>query len=118
MQNLRTEEEIIRSWAGSGAEPVVSICCTAFNHENYIEEALDGFLRQETEFPIEILVHDDASTDSTAEIIYQYTEKYPTLIRPLLQSENQYSKGININPVFNYSRARGERRYGLPLMSV
>jgi glycosyltransferase involved in cell wall biosynthesis len=108
MRDLRTEEEIIRSWTTASDVPVVSVCCITFNHEKYIEEAIVSFLEQKTEFPIEILIHDDASTDRTAEIIKKYTQSYPSLIKPVLQDENQYSKGFNINPIFNYSRAKGD----------
>jgi len=74
-------------------EPVVSICCTTYNHEKYIADALDSFLMQKTSFPIEILIHDDASTDNTASIIEKYEKKYPKIIKPIYQVENQYSKG-------------------------
>jgi len=49
--------------------PVVSICCITYNHEPYIRDAIEGFLMQKTNFPFEILIHDDASTDGTADII-------------------------------------------------
>lgn len=89
-------------------EPMVSICCAAYNHAPYIARALDGFLSQKTSFPVEILINDDASTDGTPEMIRQYAKKYPDVIKPLFQSENQYSKGVAIDPAFNYSRARGK----------
>ena len=72
--------------------PLVSISCITYNHENYIREAIEGFLMQETTFPVEILIHDDASTDNTANIIREYEIKYPSLIKPIYQTENQYSK--------------------------
>ena len=110
MRNLRTEDEIIANWKGDIEKPVVSICCITYNHEPYIEDALEGFLIQETDFPFEILIHDDASTDRTADIIREYEAKYPRLIKPIYQSENQYSKTINqsINGQFNIPRALGE----------
>lgn len=92
MRNLRTEQEIMANWKGDLSKPVVSICCITYNHENYIEDALEGFLIQETEFPFEIVIHDDASTDKTASIIQEYVEKYPKIIKPILRLENQYSK--------------------------
>lgn len=73
-------------------KPVVSIICLAYNHENYIREALEGFVMQKTNFPFEIVIHDDASTDNTASIIREYQAKYPDLFNPIFQSENQYSK--------------------------
>lgn len=108
MRNLRTEEEIIANWKGDLEKPVVSVCCITYNHEPYIEDALEGFLIQETDFPFEILIHDDASTDRTADIIREYEAKYPKLIKPIYQVENQYSKGALISPTFNYPRAKGQ----------
>ena len=61
-------------------EPMVSICCAAYNHAPYIARALDGFLSQKTSFPVEILINDDASTDGTPEMIRQYAEKYPDVM--------------------------------------
>lgn len=108
MKDLRTEDEIIANWKGDIDKPVVSICCITYNHEPYIEDALKGFLIQETDFPFEILIHDDASTDRTADIIREYEAKYPRLIKPIYQVENQYSQGVSISPSFNYPRAKGE----------
>lgn len=89
----RTQEEIIERWKGCDlSRPLVSIRCMAFNHELYIENALDGFLMQETDFPFEVIVHDDASTDRTADIIRQYEKKFPLIIRPIYEEENLYSK--------------------------
>lgn len=90
----KTEQEIMQNWQGNIAEPVVSVCCTTYNHGPYIAEALDGFLMQETTFPFEILVRDDCSTDNTAGIIQEYAEKYPSLIKPVYEKENTFSKGV------------------------
>ena len=76
----------------NNAEIVVSIQCLAYNHEPYIRQCLDGFVMQETNFRFEAIVHDDASTDGTAAIIREYAEKYPDIIKPIFQTENQYSK--------------------------
>lgn len=70
----------------------VSIFCLAYNHRDYIEDAIKGFLMQETQFPFQIVIHDDASTDGTTEIIQKYAARYPDLIIPIIQKENQYSK--------------------------
>lgn len=88
--------------------PLVSICCITFNHEPYIRKCLDGFLMQKTNFDFEILIHDDASTDGTASIIRKYKVKYPDLLKPIYQTENQYSKGIRPINKFNFERARGK----------
>lgn len=72
--------------------PLVTICCTAYNHEPYIRECLEGFVMQQTNFKFEAVVHDDASTDGTAAIIAEFAERYPEIIKPLYETENQYSK--------------------------
>ncbi len=91
------------------ANPLVSICCITYNHEKYIRKALDSFLMQKTDFAFEIVIHDDASTDKTGDIIREYAGKYPDIIKPLIQTENQYSQGIsNISGEFNFPRARGK----------
>ena len=74
-------------------EPLVSIVCVAFNQAEYITAALEGFLQQQVDFRYEIIVHDDASTDGTSDIIRDYAERYPLVVVPVLQTENQYSKG-------------------------
>lgn len=86
----------------------VSILCTAFNHEKYIADALSSFVCQKTDFPYEILVTDDASTDSTPEIIRSFAEKYPDKIRYFHQEENLFSQGINIFPHLLFKEAKGE----------
>lgn len=58
IRKLRSEAEITANWNGDPGQPLVSICCTACNHERYIEDALEGFLAQLTDFSFEILVHD------------------------------------------------------------
>lgn len=73
-------------------KPKVSICCWTYNHEKFIRDTLDGFVMQKTNFPFELIIHEDASTDSTADIIREYEAKYPDIIKPIYQTENQYSK--------------------------
>ena len=93
---------------GNEMQPQVSIICNTFNHAKYIEEAINGFLIQKTTFPIEILIHDDASSDGTADIIRKYASKYSELIKPVFQEENQYSKGISITMRYQIPRAQGK----------
>lgn len=92
---------------GKNREIVVSVLCITYNHRPYIEQTIDSFLGQRTNFPFEILIHDDASTDGTAEIIREYADRYPDKIRVVLQEENQYSKGVCIPEVFLYPLANG-----------
>lgn len=87
---------------------MVSIACITYNHAPYIRECLNGFLMQKTNFPIEILIHDDASTDGTEEIIREYEAKYPDIIKPLYETENQWVKGRRGSAVFNFPRAKGK----------
>lgn len=86
----------------------VSIICNVYNHEKYLRDALDGFVMQETDFPFEVLVHDDASTDSSADIIREYEAKYPEIIKPIYQTVNQYSQKVKISRTFQAPRARGK----------
>ena len=89
------------------SEPFVSICCMTYNHENYIRQCLDGFVMQQTTFPIEILVHDDASTDSTSVMVKEYEEKYPHLFRCVYQIENQFAKqNAFVNIILPMSRGK------------
>lgn len=90
-------------------QPLVSISCTTFNHAAYIGQCLDGFLMQKTSFQFEILIHDDASTDATQQIIEAYATKYPEIIFPMFQKENQYSRGVRgMMYRFNFPRCRGK----------
>ncbi|MGB0868609.1 MAG: glycosyltransferase family 2 protein [Flavobacteriales bacterium] len=90
------------------SEIKVSINCLTFNHEPFIRECLEGFVNQKTNFAFEVNIHDDASTDKTADIIMEYQKKYPDIIKPLIQTENQYSQGVHINRDINFLRANGE----------
>lgn len=88
-------------------EPLVSICCITYNHEKYIRDAIEGFLMQETDFPFEIIIHDDASTDRTADIVREYEKRYPDIIKPIYQTENQYSKGIKVT-LLTFKKSKGK----------
>ncbi|MBC2850905.1 glycosyltransferase [Cetobacterium sp. 8H] len=88
-------------------EILVSICCITYNHEEFIEDALKGFLNQKVNFNYEILIHEDASTDRTAEILRRYEQKYPKLIKVIYQTENQYSKSDFVSKfLYDISRAK------------
>lgn len=73
-------------------ELTVTIRCLVYNHEPYLRQCLEGFVMQKTNFRFEAIVHDDASTDGSANIILEYAEKYPDIIKPIIETENQYSK--------------------------
>lgn len=74
-------------------KPLVTIQCCTYNHEPYLRDALEGFVMQQTDFPFVAIVHEDASTDGTAQVLREYAEKYPDIILPIFEKENQYSKG-------------------------
>ena len=73
--------------------PLVSIRCLVYNHEPFLRQCLDGFVMQQTTFPFEAIIHDDASTDGSAAILREYAEKYPGIIKPIYETENQWGKG-------------------------
>lgn len=91
-----------------GNDVEVSIICNAFNHGKYIRDALNGFVMQKTDFRFEVLVHDDASKDNTADIIREFEAKYPDIIKPIYQTENQYSKNVWITDVYQLRRSKGK----------
>ena len=72
---------------------MLSVIIATYNHEKYIKETIQGILSQKTDFRYEILVHDDASTDGTADIIKEYEIKYPGVVRGFYETENQYQQG-------------------------
>lgn len=86
----------------------VSISCITYNHVHYIRQCLDGMLMQQTNFSYEILIHDDASTDGTTEIIRKYESKYPDIIKAIYEKENQWIKGRKGSVLFNFPRAKGK----------
>lgn len=91
-------------------EIVVSIQCITFNQKKYLRQTLDGFLRQQTTFGYEIIVHDDASTDGTTDIVREYAEAHSELIIPMYEVENQWStKGMK--PVFGRMTQMSRGRY-------
>jgi glycosyltransferase involved in cell wall biosynthesis len=89
-----------------GTIPLVSVFNWAYRHAHFIRESIDSILMQETTFPVEIMIHDDASTDGTAEIIREYESRYPLLFHNILQTENQWSQGkCVVQPLFNACHA-------------
>ncbi len=87
-------------------KPLLSICCITYNHEEFIKDTLDGFLMQKTDFSIEIIIHDDASTDNTAQIIKDYARKDNKIV-PILRSTNLKSTGEPIFPI-TFKKAKGK----------
>lgn len=86
----------------------VSVFCLTFNHEKYIGETLAGFVKQKTNFKFQVIVHDDASTDKTADVIRRYEEQYPEIIKGIYQTENKYSKRIGITNNYVLPLVKGD----------
>ena len=89
-------------------EIMVSIHCLAYNHEKYIAQTLESFLKQKTSFKYEVLIHDVASTDNKANIIRKYENMYPNIIKPIYQTENQYKKKTGIWRTYQLPRVKGK----------
>ncbi len=88
--------------------PIVSVLCQVYNHESYIKQCLEGIIMQKTQFKFEVLIHDDASTDNSAAIIKEYELKYPDLIKPLYQTQNQYSQNKRVFSNIQLPRVSGK----------
>lgn len=108
MRQIEPRIEILKSVMAETERPMVTVACLAYNQEKFIRQALDGFVMQKTSFPFEVIVHDDASTDGTAEIIREYETMYPHLFRPIYQTENQFSKNHCYPVEAVYLKARGK----------
>ena len=85
----------------------VIVWCLTYNQKEYIKNALDGFIMQETTFPFEVIVHDDASTDGTTDIIKEYAKNYPDIIKPMIEKDNQWQRGGLKHIIACSSRFRG-----------
>jgi hypothetical protein len=85
--------------------PKVSVVSTTYNQEAYVRQTFDGFVAQQTDFPVEVIVADDASTDATPAIIREYAERYPHLFRPIFRPENV---GYKTNLIRTFAAARGK----------
>lgn len=104
---VRIGNEAVSKGKEMNDEMMVSVICTVYNQERYIRQCLESLVQQQTTFRYEVLVHDDASKDNSAEIIKEFAQKYPSVIIPVFQKENQYSQGINPTHIL-LNRARGK----------
>ena len=90
-------------------KPLVSVISLTFNQEKYIKDCIEGILAQQTDFPIEVLVFDDASTDHTSDILRLYAKNYPTIIKPTIYSENNFSRGLGFVGLYEgFEKAQGK----------
>lgn len=99
--------DITRNHWPEATKPLVTVCNWVYNHKAFIEKSIDSILMQKTNFPVEIIIQDDASNDGTREIINKYNLKYPQLFNNILFEENQYSQGKDIT-ISLLSKAKGK----------
>lgn len=85
-----SQEELTTNWPVDESGVVVSVLCTAFNHEPYLADALGGVLAQRTTFPFEVIIRDDASSDGTQDIIRRFAAAYPRIVRAVLEPVNRW----------------------------
>lgn len=94
-------------------DPLVSIIVLAYQHANFISHCLDGILEQKTEFPFEIIIGEDGSTDGTLKIVKQYTKNHPEKIRLFLHNPRNKIQVLgettgNFNAAFCFFKSRGK----------
>lgn len=105
-ERIRPSDEVvqanIKKWGipQPEREYTVLIHCTTYNHGKYIKNALEGFVMQKCSYSFCAIIIDDCSTDNNAEIIREYAEKYPDIIKPILLGENHMQRGILRDPYF------------------
>lgn len=87
-------------------EPLVSICVVTYNHEKFIAQCLDGLLMQQTDFPFEIIIGEDCSTDRTRQIVRQYEATHPGIIRPMYHQRNVGASRNLFEHVLSRTRGR------------
>ncbi|ARA21897.1 TPA: glycosyltransferase [Proteus mirabilis] len=107
LDSLPTEDEIISYWGNKyhTNDIVISICCITYNQEAYIQDALNSFLKQKTAFPFEILIGDDRSTDNTLNILIEYQNKYPNIIR-IICPEKNLGANSNLLNLIHHAKAK------------
>ena len=72
----------------NAVSPIVSVCVSTYQHVDFIRECLDGILMQVTDFPFEIVVGEDESTDGTRDICIDYARRFPDKIRLFLRERS------------------------------
>jgi glycosyltransferase involved in cell wall biosynthesis len=100
---LPAEDGIVKD--GRDGTPLVSICCATYNHQKYLTQAIESFLMQRGSFPIEIVIGDDCSTDRTPQIVQDYAERFPQLVRVIAADANV---GVSLNAFRIREAARGK----------
>lgn len=90
------------------SEIIVSVLALTYNQVKYVEDMLIGFINQKTTFHVEYIIHDDASTDGTKEILERYENEYPGFFTIIYEKENQWSKGVKITQEILLPKAKGK----------
>ena len=67
---------------------LLSVCMVVYNQEQYVRDALDSVLMQKVNFPYEVIISDDCSTDFTPKILQEYAEAHPDIVKPIFGSNN------------------------------
>lgn len=98
----------VEDWDRLPADPYVSVCIRTYNHEDFIGDAIEGVLLQETDFSFEVIIAEDKSTDRTREIVRDYQRRYPSKIRLRLAEENLYDKNKRYPTLGAWNAARGK----------
>lgn len=83
----------------------LSVVVITYKHEKYLRKCLDSILMQQVDFDLEIIISDDCSPDNTANIIKDYHERYPDIVRPTLRSQNV---GASRNQYDCFLQAKGK----------
>lgn len=86
--------------------PLVSVHMLTYNHERYIRQAIEGVVNQKTDFEYELVIGEDASTDRTREICFEYQRRYPEKIRVLWSETNQFAVAGNVVRVNSACRGK------------
>lgn len=84
---------------------MISVLISAYNQEEFLEDAINGVISQETDYTYELLIIDDASQDSTPDIIRKYEKEYPQIIKGILRNKNQFQQG-KISNIYPYLKGK------------
>ena len=86
-------------------KPIASVIIVTYLHEEYVAKCIEGIVAQKTEFPIEVIIGTDRSPDRTDDIVREYSNRYPEIIRPIFREHNI---GATANFLDTYRYVRGK----------
>ena len=99
-----SEADILGRWTSRA--PLVSVLCATYNHENFITDAIEGVLKQDTAFPYELLIRDDASTDDTPDVLRGFQKRFPSIVRVHIEEVNRYEETSAFDVLIPQARGR------------